>query len=158
MSQLSQVKHRRQQGKHTATQRGDHNRYQRKQLARLTAERNRLNNTLKETRACRQKLEAERHEHATRSKVDVVSLALQLFLVARISFCAVCRVLNLRAWALGIHRAPCPQTVINWGMRLSIVRLEAARSLKGVPLRQAPFSNGLIWRLDLSIGLGTTKI
>src|SRR5262249_6303767 len=66
--------------------------------------------------------------------------------------------LTLLAWALGIKNAPCPQTIINWVMRLSIVRLEAARRLKGLPLRQAPFTNGLIWMLDLSIGLGTGKI
>jgi len=57
-----------------------------------------------------------------------------------------------------IKKAPCPQTIIHWVMRLSIVRIEAARSLKGLPLRQAPFTNGLIWLLDLSIGLGTGKI
>jgi hypothetical protein len=43
-------------------------------------------------------------------------------------------------------------------MRLAIVRLEAARELKGLPLSQAPFTNGLIWMLDISIGLGTGKI
>jgi len=88
----------------------------------------------------------------------VVFLALQLFFVARIGFRAVSRVLSLLAGALGIKKAPCPQTIINWVMRLSIVRIEAARSLKGLPLRQAPFTNGLIWLLDLSIGLGTGKI
>jgi hypothetical protein len=30
--------------------------------------------------------------------------------------------------------------------------------LKGLPLRQAPFPNGLIWLLDLSLGLGTGKM
>ena len=70
----------------------------------------------------------------------MVLLALQLFFVARIGFRAVSRVLSLLAWALGIKKAPCPQTVINWVMRLSIVRIEAARSLKGLPLSQAPFT------------------
>ena len=42
--------------------------------------------------------------------------------------------------------------------RLSIVRIEAARSLKGVPLSQAPLTNGLLWMLDISIGLGTGKM
>ena len=88
----------------------------------------------------------------------MIFLALQLFLVARIGFRAVSRVLSLLAWALGIQRAPCPQTIINWVIRLSIVRSEAARTLKGLPLRQAPFTNGLIWMLDISIGLGTSKI
>jgi hypothetical protein len=43
-------------------------------------------------------------------------------------------------------------------MRLAIVRIESARTLKGLPLKQAPFTNGLIWMLDISIGLGTGKI
>ena len=30
--------------------------------------------------------------------------------------------------------------------------------LKGLPLSQAPFTNGLIWMIDISIGLGTGKI
>jgi hypothetical protein len=59
---------------------------------------------------------------------------------------------------LGIKRAPCPQTVINWVIRLSIVRIECARGLRGLPLARAPFTNGLIWMIDLSIGLGTGKI
>src|SRR5439155_22043988 len=83
---------------------------------------------------------------------------LHLFLKARISFRAVCRVLSLLASELGIKRAPCPQTVINWVIRLSIVRIECARGLRGLPLAQAPFTNGLIWMIDLSIGLGTGKI
>ena len=51
MSQLSKVKHSRDQWQHKATQRGDQNRYQRKQIARLTAERNRAAQALKEARA-----------------------------------------------------------------------------------------------------------
>ena len=43
-------------------------------------------------------------------------------------------------------------------MRLSLVRIESARMLKGLPLSQAPFTNGLIWMIDSSIGLGSGKI
>src|SRR6266700_2954788 len=39
-----------------------------------------------------------------------------------------------------------------------MVRTQSARLLEGLPLSQAPFSNGLIWLIDLSIGLGTGKI
>jgi hypothetical protein len=95
---------------------------------------------------------------AVRPKVDMVWLALQLFLQARISFRAVCRVLSLLAAELGIPRAPCLQSVINWVLRLSIVRIESARRLRGLPLSDAPFTNGLIWMIDISIGLGTGKI
>lgn len=165
MSQLSKVKHSRQQWKHKATQRGARERDQRKQNARITAERDRVTQALKATQARLQQLEAQLRQleaqlqkPVVQPKVDVVLLALQLFLVARIGFRAVSRVLSLLAWALGIQQAPCPQTIINWVMRLSIVRIEAARTLKGLPLSQAPFTNGLIWMLDISIGLGTGKI
>jgi hypothetical protein len=60
--------------------------------------------------------------------------------------------------ALGIQKAPCPQTIINWVTRLSIVRIQSARMLKGFALNQAPFSNGLIWMIDVSIALGAGKI
>jgi hypothetical protein len=158
MSQLSKVRHSRNQWKRKATQRADDNRYLRKQLSRVKHERGRTTHALKETQARLHQLESRSQARAVPHKVDVVFFALPLFLVARIGFRAVCRVLSLLAWALGIKKAPCPQTVINWVMRLSIVRLEAARGLKGLPLSQAPFTNGLIWRLDISIGLGTGKL
>jgi hypothetical protein len=60
--------------------------------------------------------------------------------------------------ALGIQKAPCPQTIINWVTRLSIVRMQSARLLKGSALSQAPFANGWIWMIDVSIALGEGKI
>ena len=158
MSQRSKVKHSRDQWKHKAPQRGDHNRYQRKQITRLTAERNRAIQALKAAQARLRQLESQLPAPVALPKVDVVFVALQLFVVARIGFRAIARVLRLLAWALGINKAPCPQTIINWVTRLAIVRIESARMLQGMPLKQAPFSNGLIWMLDLSIGLGTGKI
>src|SRR5919108_1251716 len=158
MSQFSKMHHSRDQWKHKAKQRGERERYQRKQNARLTAERDRATQALTETQAGLHQLEAQLHGLATRPKVDVVYLALQLFFVARIGFRAVARVLTLLALALGIKKAPCPQTLINWVIRLSIVRLDSARPLRGLPLAQAPFTNGLLWMIDLSIGLGSGKI
>jgi hypothetical protein len=158
MSQFSKMHHSRDQWKHKAKQRGERERYQRQQNARLRAERDQATKALKETQVRLRQLEAQRHGLATVPKVDVVYVALQLFFVARIGFRAVSRVLTLLAVALGIKTAPCPQTIINWVIRLSIVRIDSARTLRGLPLSQAPFSNGLIWMLDLSIGLGTGKI
>src|SRR5262249_53879848 len=71
---------------------------------------------------------------------------------------AVARVMSLLAWALGIPNAPGPQTVITWGLRLTIVRIAAARRRKGWPLRQAPFTHGLLCVLDIRIGLSTGKM
>ena len=165
MSQLSKVKYSRHQWKHKAKQRADRERYQRKQTARISAERDRTTKALQaaqarlqQLEAQRRQLEAQRQRQVSRPKVEVVLVSLHLFLVARIGFRAVSRVLSLLAWALGIKKAPCPQTVINWVTRLAMVRTQSARLLEGLPLRQAPFSNGLIWLIDISIGLGTGKI
>jgi len=158
MSQLSKVKHSRNQWKHKAKQRGDRDRYQRKQLARITAERDRTTAALKEAQAHLRQFEHHTQDLVARPQVELVFVALQLFLVARIGFRAVSRVLSLLAWALGIKKAPCPQTISNWVMRLAIIRIDSARLLRGLPLSLAPFSNGLIWMIDISIGLGTGKI
>ena len=158
MSQCSKMKHSRTQWKEKAKQRGKGERYERREKARMKAERDRLTHALKASEARVHALEAQLNGLATRPKVDVVYLALQLFLEARISFRAVSRVLALLAWALGIQKAPCPQTIIHWVIRLTLVRIDAARTVRGLPLEQAPFTNGLIWMIDLSIGLGAGKI
>ena len=158
MSQFSKMHHSRDQWKQKAKQRGERERYQRKQNARLRAERDRATQALTETQARLRQLAAQQRGLATVPKVDVVYVALQLFFVARLGFRAVSRVLALLAVALGIKTAPCPQTIINWVLRLSIVRLDSARPLRGLPLAQAPFNNGLLWMIDLSIGLGSGKI
>jgi len=158
MSHLCKVKHSRHQWKTKAKQRSDQNRYLRKQLARIKAERDQAKRGRQETRARIHQSENQASAMAVLPKVDVVWLSLRLFLEVRISFRAVCRVLSLLATELGIHKAPCPQTVINWVMRLSIVRIESARGRRGLPVSHAPFSNGLIWMIDLSIALGSGKI
>jgi hypothetical protein len=158
VSQYSKMKQSREQWKAKAIKRSQAERYQRKQSARHKARAEQKTKALEAAEARIGDLEAQVHELTTRTKVDVVHLALQLFLEARIGFRAVSRVLTLLSLALGIKKAPCPQTVINWVMRLSIVRIDSARHLRGLPLSQAPFNNGLIWMIDLSIGLGTGKI
>src|SRR6266481_308315 len=158
MSQCSKMKHSRTQWKEKAKQRGQGERYERREKGRIKAERDQLTHALNASQARVRELEARLHGLATRPKVDVVHLALQLFLEARISFRAVSRVLTLLALALGIQKAPCPQTIINWVIRLTIVRLDSARTLRGLPLDRAPFSNGLIWMIDISIGLGSGKM
>jgi hypothetical protein len=158
MSQLSKVKHSRDQWKQKAKERGDQDRYLRKQLARVKAERDQATQALKEVQARLRHSESQVQSMVVLPKVEVVWISLQLFLEAHISFRAVSRVLTLLSHALGIKKAPCPQTVINWVLRLSIVRMQAARLLRGLPLISAPFSNNLIWMIDISIGLGTGKI
>src|SRR2546425_8496123 len=88
MSQLSKVQHSRNQWKHKAKQRGDRDRYQRKQIARISAERDRTTKALKATQARLKEaqarlsqLESQSQALAVHPKVDLVFLALQLFLV-----------------------------------------------------------------------------
>src|SRR5712691_4579938 len=158
MSQQSKLRHSREQWKRKATERAEHNRSLRKELARIKHERDRSQQAHQETQERLRRHEAQAHGLVVHHKVDLVWLALRLFLEVRISFRAVARVLRLLAEGCGITKAPCPQTVINWITRLAIVRSDAARSLRGLPLRAAPFSNGLIWMIDISIGLGAGKI
>ena len=108
MSQLSKIRQSRNQWKHKATQRADQDRYLRKQLSRVKTERDRATQALKDTQARLRQLEPPSQGLAVRQKVDLVLLALQLMLVARIGFRAVSRVLSLLALALGITESAMP--------------------------------------------------
>lgn len=158
MSQQSKLSQSRQQWKRKAKERAEHNRYLRKERARIRHERDRSQHALKETQDRLRQYEAQAQGLVIHHKVDLVWLALRLFLEARISFRAVARVLGLLAEALGIKKAPCPQTLINGVTRLSIGRIQAARLLQGGSVSLAPFTDGFIWMIDISIGLGTGKI
>jgi hypothetical protein len=154
MSQQSKLRQSRQQWKQKATERAAHNRYLRKELERLRKERDRAQQALQEAnKQLRQKEARPTHLKARR-----VWLTLALFAGARISFRAVSRVLHVLADWLGIGKAPCPQTIINWVMRLSVVRMQSARLLQGAARHLIPFTNGLIWMIDTSITLGTGKL
>jgi hypothetical protein len=154
MSQQSKLRHSRQQWKQKAKERAEQNRYLRKELERIRKERDCAKQALKEANKHLRQKEAR---PATR-KAQRVWLALTLFARARISFRAVSRVLRVLAHWLGIGKAPCPQTVINWVMRLSIVRMQSVRLLQGAARHLIPFTNGLIWMIDTSITLGTGKL
>lgn len=158
MSQKSKLTRSRNNWKGIAGQRAGENRYLRKELSRVKKQRDHFKKELKDTRSHLSQLQASHQGLVVQYKADLVLLALQLFLVARIGFRAVSRVLGLLAPALGIKKAPCPQTIINWVTRLSIVRIQSAPTLK-VPNRQPPTAcNGFIWMIDTSIALGTGKI
>ena len=154
MSQQSKLRQSRQQWKQKAKERAEHNRYLRKQLERIRNERNRTKQALKEAnKQLRQKEARPTHLKAHRGW-----LTLTLFAGARISFRAVSRVLHVLAEWLGIGKTPCPQTVINWVMRLAVVRLQSVKLLQGAARHLIPFTNGLIWMIDTSITLGTGKL
>lgn len=154
MSQLSKLKQSRQQWKQKAKERADQNRYLRKQLERLRQERDLAKQALKEAKQPQRQHEVK----PTDLKAHRVWLALTLFASARISFRAVSRVLQVLTEPLGIGKAPCPQSVINWVMRLSLVRLQALNRFQSPTRRLIPFTNGLIWMVDASITLGAGKL
>lgn len=158
MSKMSRLKQRMTAWKDKAVERANLIRYFRKELARVKKERDLYKKELKEARTRIKELEAEKQGIAAGDKATLILLAFLLFFVACISFRAVSRVLGILAPYLGIRKAPCTQTVINWVTRLSMVRMDAVLSLKLPPLPLAPFSNGIVCVIDISTTLGEGKI
>jgi hypothetical protein len=138
--------------------RAQENRYLRKELRRVKEERDRFKQQAKETQGQLQAREHQDHSPVGCRKVDVVLMALQLFLIARIGFRAVSRVLGVLGPQLGLRKPPCPQSISNWVVRLSLSRIQHAPEGVGGAVRGDRFSNGFIWMIDTSIGLGAGKI
>lgn len=138
-------------------ERGHRERYLRKETRRLQKERDHYR---QEAKAARKELATERQKDRPliQGKEALVYVALQLFLVARISFRAVSRVLSVLCQPLGIVKVPCAQTISHWVTRLSMARLQDADLASGSPRQGERFSAGQIWIIDVSIGLGAGKI
>src|SRR5713101_6705098 len=79
MSQLAKVKHRRNQWKRKAKERGDEDRDLRKQLTRVKSERDQAKQALKDAQARLRQLASQTQAVAVLPKVDVVWLSLRLF-------------------------------------------------------------------------------
>lgn len=79
MSQFAKMQHSREQWKEQAKQHGKGERYERREKARIKAERDQLTRTLKASQTRVRELEAQLDGLAMRPKVDVVHVALQLF-------------------------------------------------------------------------------
>jgi hypothetical protein len=158
LRQLSTVTPRRHPWTHNATQRGDRARSQRTPLVRLSAERDRATHALTAALARLPQLESHQQGVAVLPQVARGWLAWPLLCVTHSGWRAVSRVLRLRALALGLTHAPCPQTSLHGVRRLALVRIESARRLRGVPRRPAPLSHGLLGRIDRRLGVGTGTI
>ena len=78
MSQLSKVNHSRNQWKHKAKQRGDRDRSRRKQIARISAERDRTTKALQETQARLQETQARLHQ--LESQLELIQAKKERFL------------------------------------------------------------------------------
>ena len=158
MSSQSRLRQSREQWKRKSSARANDNRYLRKELARVKNERDLSKKKAKEAKEKLKQLERQAKTPVVDSKVDIVLIALQLFLIARIGFRAVSRVLGVLNKYLGLTKIPCPQTIINWVTRLSITRIQHMTLMVGSHVSGAPFSNGFLWIIDTSIALGAGKI
>ncbi len=157
MSMKSKLEQSRDKWKKKAVKRAKTEHYLRKENNRIKKERNQYK---RELRGAKKQLQTESCKNILPidSKKDVIFLALQLFLIAGISFRGVSKVLKVIGVYLGLAKTPCTQTVINWVIRLSIARTQNAKHLVGSLTPQTSFSNGFIAILDISIGLGAGKI
>jgi len=158
MSTYKKMKTKRDKWKSKALARGRRLRYQIRETRRVKRDRNRYK---KAWRDSKRELEALKRQNKTLSvcdKTSLVFLTLQLFVVARIGFRAISRILAVMAPRLGLAKAPCTQTIINWVSRFAIVRMKDDRPPVAVQTGIPLFSNGFILMLDASIGLGKGKI
>ncbi len=140
-----------------AVERGEQLRYQCRENARIKKDRDMYKAMGRELK---KQLEKERQKNnlPVPDKKELIYVSLMLFLVARISFCAVSKVLGVLSSYLGISKAPCPQTIINWVTRLSIAKMQNPAYLNCPSIDKSGFTNGFLWIMDISIGLGSGKI
>lgn len=157
MSAKSKLKQSRNKWKNAAVNRAKRERYLRKENNRIKKERDRYKKELKEAKKQLEKQSGKKIS-PTPSKEEVVYIALQLFLIAHISFRAVARVLEVIGAYLGLAKTPCPQTIINWVIRLSIAKIQNIGQSAGPHMANASSSSGFICLIDISIGLGAGKI
>jgi len=159
VSRYSKLLKSRDKWKEKAARRAAENRYLRSELTRVKRERDKFKDEGKEAQKRRSEdKDDEETMPAISSKEDFVFIALQLFCMARIGFRAVSRVLGVLRRHLGLAKAPCPQTVINWVERLSIARMQSRCLPIPAASPGAPPCRGLIWILDMTITLGGLKI
>jgi hypothetical protein len=157
MSTKSKLQQSRNKWKEKAVERSDKERYLRKENNRIKKERDQYKKELNKIKK-QIKKDSSKNISPVHDKEDLVYIALQLFLVARISFRAVSRVLDVLSGYLGLSKIPSTQTIINWVIRLSIARIQNASQRVGSPMICAPFSDRFICIVDISIGLGVGKI
>jgi len=158
MSRYNKMKKGRDKWKKAAVEARTDVRYWKKENKRIKKKRDQYKKAWRENKKELDELKRRNETLSVCDKTTVVFLTLQLFVVARIGFRAISRVLTVMAPQLGLAKAPCPQTIINWVNRLAIVRMKddlpAVDPRTGIPL----FSRGFILLLDATIGLGQGKI
>ncbi len=156
MSTYAKMRKRRDRWKRKTTETKADLRYQKRENQRIKEARDHYKEAWRKAEGELNELKQRKNLLPVCDKTSLVFLALQLFVVARIGFRAISRVLSVFAPRLGLAKTPCPQTIINWVSRLSIARMKEDLSpvRTGAPL----FADGFILLLDASIGLGKGKI
>lgn len=141
--------------KKKAKERGATARALRKELTRVRADRDLKQKNIVQLK---EKLQSQNQKMLINhpNKVALVYIVLSLFLVGRIGFRAISRVLNVLGASLGLTKTPCAQTISNYIFRLSIAKTQKIFEKTGHLTKN--FTSESIWMLDLSIGLGVGKI
>lgn len=159
MSIISKLKQGRNNWKEKAVERANTLRYLLQCNNRLKKERDQYKKELKEAKKLSENNSKQSMSLLT-EKPEIVYLTLQMFVVARISFQGIARVLKVIGHHFGLIKTPCVQTIINWITRLSIARTLYPEHLIETIYPQTPTSssNKNIAIIDISATLGTGKI
>jgi hypothetical protein len=157
MSKISKLKNSRDTWKTKAVDRAKALRYQKTQKARIKQEREKYKS---QARELKRELEKERKKntHPVCHKEELIYISLNLFLVGHIGFRAISRLLGVLKSHIGIAKVPCPQTIINWVIRYSLTKIWNYNPPAPLHIANEQYSNGSIWIIDTSIGLGAGKI
>lgn len=144
--------------KEKASDRGDDSRDQRKIIGRQSIRIQQQNIVIRAQDKRIAVLEEAASKPSVTVKVEVVFLALRLFVEARISMRAISRVLKILSAVFGGFKAPCPQTISNWVTKLSLTRLWSLPAIVKLSSPCAMFTNGWMYMFDESIGHACGKI
>ncbi len=158
MSSEYKVRQSRKNWKYKAVCRADVIRYFRRENERIKKERDTYRKEMMKYKKDLERIKWQNKTPVVQNKEELVFIALQLILVVRISFRAASRVLSVLGNYLGVTKAPCPQTIMNWVTRLAIARIDHAPHLPHPQLHADPFSHGFLWIIDTSITLTAGKI
>jgi len=153
LSKLSKMEKSREEWKNKAVARGGENRRLRAEVNRLKNDRDKFKGEARDAKKENEALKAAAGAPILKSKPALIHVCLLLFCVAGLGFRAVSRVLGVLGSFLGLKKAPCPQTVVNWVANLSIARIRSAARFCN-----ATDSSGFIWIIDASVGHGSAKI
>ncbi len=158
MGDLQNAQKSRDNWKGKARVRGDELRYRDKKDRRHKQKIKQLQSELDEARGIIASYRAKGNEIVPiNNKNELVFLIYLLFLIARISFRGISRVLKVMEPYLGVQ-APCAQTVINWTLKLAISRMQYVYELIAPKVSGDPFANGFIWIIDTSVAMTSGKI